>query len=128
MTADGDDVHANRAETSMMLAIAPHLVHPDRMVDADDPDRTEGLVFRYTAPALSTNGVTGRPSEATPELGQQLLGRTVAALADLVERARVEEPPLGVGPAPRPHRRPPTTRPPSPAPLGQGQGLPSWTP
>ena len=118
MTADGDDVHANRAETSMMLAIAPHLVHRDRMVDADDPDRTEGLVFRYTAPALSTNGVTGRPSEATTELGQQLLGRTVAALADLVERARVEEPPLGVAP-------PPDL---SVGSAGAHEGVPSWTP
>ena len=66
---DGDDVHANRAETSLMLALAPELVHLDRLADADDPDRTADLVFRYTAPALSTNGVTGRPSEATVELG-----------------------------------------------------------
>lgn len=98
MTADGDDVHANRAETSIMLAIAPHLVHRDRMGEADDPDRSNGLVFRYTAPALSTNGVTGRPSEADAASGRELLGRTVAALADLVERARLEEPPLGVAP------------------------------
>src|SRR5580704_8140552 len=62
---EGDDVHAHRAETSMMLAVAPALVHLDRLVGSDDPDRTEGLVFRYTVPALSTNGVTGRPSEAS---------------------------------------------------------------
>ena len=29
---------------------------------SDDEDRTEGLVFRYTATSLSRNGVTGRPS------------------------------------------------------------------
>jgi creatinine amidohydrolase len=67
---------------------------------SDDPDRTADLVFRYTAPALSTNGVTGRPSEATVELGRHLFELTVAALADRVERGRVEKPPLGVAPIP----------------------------
>jgi creatinine amidohydrolase len=57
-------------------------------------------VFRYTAPALSTNGVTGRPSEATAELGRKLIELTVAALADLIERGRREEPPLGIAPLP----------------------------
>lgn len=92
--ADGDDIHANRAETSVMLALAPHLVHRDRMGGADDPDRSTDLVFRYTATSLSTNGVTGRPSEADEELGARLVGRAVDALARLVERGRTEEPPL----------------------------------
>ncbi len=98
VTADGADIHANRAETAVMMALAPHLVRLDRLADADDADRTEGLVFRYTAPALSTNGVTGRPSEATVELGRRLVERSVAALADMVVRGRVEEPPLGPAP------------------------------
>ncbi len=95
MTVDGDDVHAHRAETSVMLAVAPELVHLDRLGAADDPDRTDGLVFRYTAPALSTNGVTGRPSEATPELGRRLVARTVDVICDRIERGRAEKPPLG---------------------------------
>ncbi|MCW2667517.1 MAG: Creatininase [Frankiales bacterium] len=99
-TADGADIHANRAETAMVMAIAPHLVHADRIADADDEDRTDGLVFRYTAPSLSTNGVTGRPSLATPELGEQLLSRTAAAVAARIERGRTEEPPLGVAARP----------------------------
>lgn len=94
VTADGDDIHANRAETSVMLAIAPHLVRTEAMVDADDEDRTADLVFRYTATSLSTNGVTGRPSEATAALGARLVELTVAALADRVERGRREQPPL----------------------------------
>ena len=57
-------------------------------------------MFRYTATSLSTNGVTGRPSEASIELGRHLLDRTVTAIADLVERGRREEPPL-VDHAPR---------------------------
>ena len=59
------------------------------------PTAPTSLVFRYTAPVLSTNGVTGRPSEATPELGAKLFDLTVDALVDRVERGRVEEPPLG---------------------------------
>jgi creatinine amidohydrolase len=102
---EGDDVHAHRAETSLMLAIAPDLVHLDRLRTADDPDRTADLVFRYTAPALSTNGVTGRPSEATVELGLRLFELAVAAIAARVERGRVEKPPLG--PAPPPELPPP---------------------
>ena len=98
--ADGDDLHANRAETSVVLAVAPELVDRDAMAGADDPDRTGDLVFRYTAPSLSTNGVTGRPSEATVELGELLVARTADALAERVERGRREEPPLGVAPFP----------------------------
>lgn len=99
VVADGDDIHANRAETAVMMALAPELVRLDRLASADDADRTDGLVFRYTAPALSTNGVTGRPSEATAALGQRIVDLTVAALVGRVERGRVEEPPLGVAPA-----------------------------
>jgi len=98
--ADGQDVHANRAETSLMLALAPDLVRLNQLVLSDDPDRTEGLVFRYTAPSLSRNGVTGTPSQATPELGRWLLKEVVDTMAACVERGRTEEPPL----ADRPER------------------------
>lgn len=101
MTVDGEDVHAHRAETSVMLAVAPSLVHLERLPQADDPDRTDGLVFRYTAPALSTNGVTGSPSLATRELGETLVTAAVAALVDRIERGRMEKPPLGTAPLPR---------------------------
>lgn len=100
VTADGADIHANRAETAIMMAIAPQLVHSQRALAADDPDRSNGLTFRYTAPALSRNGVTGRPSEASAELGAELQRRVVAAIAERIERGRVEEPPLGLAPAP----------------------------
>jgi creatinine amidohydrolase len=92
--ADGEDVHANRAETALMMAVAPDQVRRDELEKADDPDRTDGLVFRYTAPVLSRNGVTGRPSEATVELGLALLNEVVATMSAAVERGRAEEPPL----------------------------------
>jgi creatinine amidohydrolase len=91
---DGEDIHANRAETSIMLAVAPDLVRMDLASGADDPDRTPGLIFRYTAPSLSTNGVTGAPSRATGELGEWLLRETVDAMVGMVELGRFEEPPL----------------------------------
>ncbi len=99
-TADGADIHANRAETSLMMAIEPDLVHLDRCPTSDDPDRTGDLVFRYTAPALSRNGVTGRPSQASAELGQSLLTAIVAQVVDRVLRGRTEQPPLGRAPKP----------------------------
>jgi hypothetical protein len=87
-------------------------------------------VFRYTAPALSTNGVTGRPSEATAELGAVLFERTVTALAELVERARTEEPPLGVAPPPdlSPTPMGPAPFQNTPRPADIQEGVPSWTP
>ncbi len=94
LSSDGDDIHANRGETSVMLALFPELVDLDAMKTADDEDRTGGLVFAYTADSLSTNGVTGRPSEATAELGEKLVDLAVAALAERVRAGRVEQPPL----------------------------------
>jgi creatinine amidohydrolase len=91
---DGDDIHGNRAETALMLALAPESVRLGLMASADDEDRTGGLVFRYTAASLSTNGITGRPSEASVALGERLLSLTVDALCHMVERGRSEEPPL----------------------------------
>ena len=45
--ADGDDWHANAAETSLMLAAAPEIARPDLIASSDDPDRTGGLVFAH---------------------------------------------------------------------------------
>ncbi|HST64939.1 MAG TPA: creatininase family protein [Mycobacteriales bacterium] len=94
MLHEGADVHGNRAETAMMLHVAPELVDLAAAAGADDEDRTGDLVFRYTASALSRNGVTGRPSEATAALGAELMAEAVTALSALVERGRTEEPPL----------------------------------
>jgi creatinine amidohydrolase len=51
-------------------------------------------VFRYTASQLSVNGVTGRPGEATRELGTLLLSAIVEQLAAMVARGSAESPPL----------------------------------
>lgn len=93
--ADGDDWHANAAETSLMLAVAPEIVRPDRVSEADDPDRTEGLVFAHPVNRTSANGVTGAPSRGSAAQGAELFAWMVEDLAQLVERGMREEPPLG---------------------------------
>ncbi len=93
-TSDADDLHANRAETSLMLHLHPDLVHMDRLAEADDPDRTEGTVFSYPVAQTSTNGVTGSPSEATKEEGEKLFNEMVVSLSKVITTAISESPPL----------------------------------
>jgi creatinine amidohydrolase len=92
--ADGADWHANDAETSLMLALAPALARPDRIATADDPDRTGGCVFAHPVNRTSRNGVTGAPSLASRGKGEELFAWMVDDLALLVERGRAEQPPL----------------------------------
>jgi creatinine amidohydrolase len=90
-TADGDDIHANAAETSLMLHLRPELV--DLAEVRDDPDRTAGRVFRYTVAQSSRDGLTGAPSRASAEAGAELFAMLVDALSELVDRGRAESPP-----------------------------------
>lgn len=92
--ADADDWHANDAETSLMMAIAPPLVRPERIAAADDTDRTEACVFAHPVNRTSVNGVTGHPSRATQEKGEQLFAWMVEDLSELIERGLAETPPL----------------------------------
>jgi creatinine amidohydrolase len=92
--ADAEDWHANDAVTSLMMAIAPHLLRNERLVDADDPDRTGARVFAHPVYRTSRNGVTGTPSLASAEKGKQLLTWMVEDLVELIERGMGEEKPL----------------------------------
>jgi creatinine amidohydrolase len=92
--SDGDDWHANDAETSLMLAVAPEIVREDQIATADDPDRTEGLVFSHPVNRTSRNGVTGYPSRATREKGEALFQMMVEDLSEMVRRGIKENPPL----------------------------------
>jgi creatinine amidohydrolase len=95
--ADADDWHANDAETSLMLAIAPHMVRPDLCPDSDDEDRTAGLVFAHPVNRTSRNGVTGKPSLATEDKGRELFGWMCDDLFEIVQRGLKETPPLEHG-------------------------------
>jgi creatinine amidohydrolase len=92
--ADAADWHANDAEASLMLAIAPEGVRPDKMAEADDPDRTCGCVFAHPVNRTSKNGVTGTPSQASVEKGQLWFDWLVDDLSALVLKGIVETPPL----------------------------------
>lgn len=92
--ADGDDWHANDAETSLMLATAPFMVRPERLAEADDPDRTDGLVFSHPVNRTSLNGVTGTPSRADSDKGRQWFAWMVEDLSALIRRGLTEQPPL----------------------------------
>lgn len=92
--ADAADWHANEAETSLTMAIAPALVRRGRLAEADDTDRTGECVFAHPVNRTSLNGVTGSPSKATIAAGEKLYGWMVEDLATLVRRGIAEIPPL----------------------------------
>ena len=82
-------LHAGLAETSLMLALDPSLVGPQRPLDGNHGDRSapatppEGWSLEGAAPCawltsdLSTSGVVGDSRGASAELGHQLERRVV---------------------------------------------------
>ena len=94
---DADDWHANDAETALMLALSPAMVRPEKITAADDPDRTESCVFSHPVNRTSKNGVTGFPSQANTEKGQQLFSWMVDDLAAVFNAGISEQPPLPYG-------------------------------
>lgn len=92
--ADAGDWHANDAETSLMLAIAPALVRTEQCAAADDPDRTADCVFPHPVNRTSLNGVTGKPSQATADKGQTGFDWMVQDLSAHILKGLTEKPPL----------------------------------
>ncbi len=91
---DAGDWHANDAETALMMAISPVMVRPEKINEADDPDRTGNCVFSHPVNRTSLNGVTGKPSLATKEKGQQLFDWMVQDLTALIVKGNQEQAPL----------------------------------
>lgn len=91
---DADDWHANDAETSLMMALNPAMVRDELIADSDDPDRTTDCVFSHPVNRTSINGVTGTPSLASKEKGEQLFSWMVEDLSALVRKGMKEESPL----------------------------------
>lgn len=92
--ADADDWHANDAETSIMLEIAPQLVRPALCASADDPDRTADCIFPHPVNRTSLNGVTGTPSTANINKGKEGFTWMVEDLSALILKGLHEKPPL----------------------------------
>lgn len=92
--ADAADWHANDAETSLILSIAPQAVRPDRLAEADDHDRTGGCIFSHPVNRTSENGVTGKPSQADADKGRRWFEWMVEDLSAVVMKGMAETPPL----------------------------------
>lgn len=95
--APGMDAHAGRAETSMLLHLAPHLVALDRA----EPGATAPL--RDLLPLLradgvrgvSPNGVLGDPAGATAEEGEHLVDTLTALAVAAYDTLTTPTPPTG---------------------------------
>jgi creatinine amidohydrolase len=85
---DAPDMHANLAETAMMLAIEPDGV--DMKNARDVADVTIGKFWRYAMPAVTPNGVVGRPSEASASAGETMLEEIIQDLEKLLVEAEAE--------------------------------------
>jgi creatinine amidohydrolase len=78
--------HADEIETSMVLALAPHLVHPDRM-EAAYPDLPPDFGLRQMALApLSPSGIFGDPRPATAEKGERIIAHVIEQSEAIVRR------------------------------------------
>jgi creatinine amidohydrolase len=93
-TQDAADLHANKGECDLMLHLAPNTVDPSAFAAADDPDRTEGVVFSYPVSQTSLTGGTGYPSRGSAADGRILFEKMSAAIAEKLERAKTEQAPL----------------------------------
>ncbi len=84
------DLHAGRTETSLMLAIAPERVRPERAEPGDrrGDDELLPLLRSGGVRAVSVNGVLGDPSGAGADEGRELLRAAAADLATVVAGVR----------------------------------------
>jgi len=69
-------------------------VRSEKLKMADDPDRTEGLVFSHPVNRTSLNGVTGTPSISSKKKGEEWFAWMVEDLSSLVTKGMHENPPL----------------------------------
>ena len=80
----GGDPHAGHVETSLMLALAPDEVHPDRAVAGPVPTMPE--LVRSGVRPLSASGVLGDPTSASAQEGRRLFDELAGQLAAAVTR------------------------------------------
>lgn len=86
-------MHCGEGETSLILHLAPELVHMDRAegyVFEPNPDvgysfKGQDAIEAWVAADLSENGAIGNPHGATADKGRQIVEAKVARLAQLLE-------------------------------------------
>jgi mycofactocin system creatininase family protein len=84
----GNDAHAGRMETSIMLALAPDDVRLDHAAPGETRPLADILpeLRAHGVRPVSPNGVLGDPSGASAAEGERLLGQLVAALGQTMDR------------------------------------------
>jgi creatinine amidohydrolase/Fe(II)-dependent formamide hydrolase-like protein len=91
------EIHAGKVETSMMLAIAPHLVRRELMATLKHPPagdavrkiiQQKGVTWPWTSDdtRLADTGVTGDPKAASAAFGQDILDRVVEAAGTILKQ------------------------------------------
>ena len=82
----GNDAHAGRTETSIMLALAPGDVRLDHAAPGETRPLADIMpeLRAHGVRPVSPNGVLGDPSGASAAEGERLLGQLVAALRQTV--------------------------------------------
>ena len=83
---DGGDLHAGHVETSLLLALAPHLV--DRSAARAGPALDRAAMTRVMSEGLrpvSPDGVLGDPTAASADHGNELLGLLTGQLTAAIE-------------------------------------------
>jgi creatinine amidohydrolase len=88
MTPEFD--HAGEVETSLLLAIAPELVHMDRAVASSKSLSKSKAAYRSLTnapgsfPKITGNGVWGDPTKATTSKGEELIKEIIGNLTKTV--------------------------------------------
>lgn len=79
---NSDDMHAGATETSVMMHIAPHAVHIDRLTTGNTENTREIMENMRSGGvrSVSPNGILGDPTQATATRGQELFTRYCASL------------------------------------------------
>ena len=82
-------LHAGEWETSMLEAIHPELVHPDRAEVGynGDPQAAIAAIFAHGVHTISSNGVIGDPSQASAEHGERYWDTALAIALDAIEQS-----------------------------------------
>jgi creatinine amidohydrolase len=78
--------HGGELETSLMLHLAPHLVHLDQIADVLPDPRTVQKYARgrVATPPPGSRGTLGAPSRATAEKGAAVFSRYIQALKEVL--------------------------------------------
>jgi creatinine amidohydrolase len=92
---DGYGIHGGESETSVVLAIAPELVHTDAYTPELPPVRAymrrltlKGAAsFGWLTRDLSMSGTIGDPRGASAEKGEAILHAEARLVADLIDEA-----------------------------------------